>query len=500
MNRAKKSLTSAIIALFSLALTGCAFSENYETANTSKEEYLNVPQYPIDKTSDEDDTDNAANNKGANKNTPTMPEIPQNVKWITEPFWEFKNISICCEFPRTETGEADIRNFDAINAAFETIGPFLCAGHGRAWNEYFYDAENEIFIEVYVHYNISEFNTYTAEEFSRHVAHWDFGRLRALRLASIDEIEIVVENNYISWGETDFGKFAIANGSQILSDFIFEFDTSRVGGVMYDSFGNGVISVSLDGKWGLLDESANIVLPFIFEDLEFINADAAFAKYDGRYGIIDLSLIYQKTDDMAFEYGLYLAYLESDEWAWMPDPFGERPYEMMNFIAYGSKFVISATRILDFDGDGVLDLWFRAQDTDYSESFGGPTITGFCTIIDGKVVRLLHGYISGGSIGGNYVTSGYDQETSEHILVLRGFAGGFGGRASYAKCFSMENGELTELYEIWHTHYWADWEAEHGYGEDEEIFMVNGEEVSEEIFNKIASRFIDPISQYFVLQ
>ena len=189
---------------------------------------------------------------------------------------------------------------------------------------------------------------------------------------------------------------------------------------------------------------------------------------------------------VGFEYALYEAFLETDAWVYINCP---QCCGLTN-VSNNGWFEITAKRILDFDGDGILDLWFRAEDT----SGGREVITGFATIADGRVVLLLSGYISGGSIGGTFITSAYNQETSQHVIKLRGLIGGFGGRVHYAEFYSMENGELTLLYSIWHE-YHRPW----GHSEAEEIFKVNGEEVSEEVHNQIAGKFIDPVDDYFNL-
>ena len=187
-----------------------------------------------------------------------------------------------------------------------------------------------------------------------------------------------------------------------------------------------------------------------------------------------------------FEYALYEAFLESGNWVriWCP-----QRGEMVSSVNNG-RYEITAKRIFDFDGNGTLDLWFRAEDTNSSIE----VITGFATIVDGQVMLLLSGYASGGSIGGTFVTSAYNQETSEHVITRRGLIGGFGGRVHYADFYSMENGELTLLYSIWHESHWPA-----GGGEVEEIFKVNSEEVSDEVYNQIAGKFIAPIDDYFVL-
>ena len=53
-------------------------------------------------------------------------------------------------------------------------------------------------------------------------------------------------------------------------------------------FHEGVACVKKDGKWGAIDKSGNVVIPFEFTELEAFNDDLAKAqKNNGKYGFID---------------------------------------------------------------------------------------------------------------------------------------------------------------------------------------------------------------------
>jgi len=43
-----------------------------------------------------------------------------------------------------------------------------------------------------------------------------------------------------------------------------------------------------NGKHGLIDETGETVIPFLFDHLFNINGATAFAMYNGLYGIIDV--------------------------------------------------------------------------------------------------------------------------------------------------------------------------------------------------------------------
>ena len=145
--------------------------------------------------------------------------------------------------------------------------------------------------------------------------------------------------------------------------------------------------------------------------------------------------------------------------------------------------------IFDFDDDGVRDLWFRAvlDERAFESPRWSNSITGFATIKDDEVVLLLSGYTSGGSIGGDFITFGYDQKTSEYVIVVNRFTGGFGGTHNGGSIYSMQNGELTRLYSFDYIFFWGNHLS--GNEEDEHVFKVNGEDVCEEVYYALISRF-----------
>jgi len=84
------------------------------------------------------------------------------------------------------------------------------------------------------------------------------------------------------------GRYALMYNGQFTTDFIFD--------GTHDHFANwnlvrdiGLMAVSMNGQWGLVDSQGNVVLPFRYENLVIIDQDTAFARYNGRYGILDLT-------------------------------------------------------------------------------------------------------------------------------------------------------------------------------------------------------------------
>jgi len=219
--------------------------------------------------------------------TPTTSSTYQ-LNWLVEPYWEIDKILLCCAFPWEEW---ENRNIPAIKTELNSPDFVFCFGHGFAWDEYFFDKENGLFKRVLVHYSLISYEIFTADEFATEVDFRSGRRLRAIRAMDFNEFpdldyeEFFNRYHWENWLQSsNIGNFAVAYGSEILTDFIFGYETERRGGGgTYNT-----ILVSLGGKWGSIDENGEVVLPFIFDDLNFIDNYAAFAKYNGKYGILQV--------------------------------------------------------------------------------------------------------------------------------------------------------------------------------------------------------------------
>ena len=83
------------------------------------------------------------------------------------------------------------------------------------------------------------------------------------------------------------GRFALMYNRQFVTDFIFDgVNTHYVNWRRVND--TGLMAVSMGGRWGMINRQGNTVIPFIFENLVIIDQNTAFARYNGRYGIIDI--------------------------------------------------------------------------------------------------------------------------------------------------------------------------------------------------------------------
>ena len=172
-------------------------------------------------------------------------------------------------------------------------------------------------------------------------------------------------------------------------------------------------------------------------------------------------------------------YVESGQWL--------SDYHEQSDGFYDSELEITASKIFDFDGDGISELWLEAYENSVMWGWG---ITGFYTVLDGEVTTVLSGEVSGGSIGGDRVVTSYDALLERHVLGKIGTVGGFGGQNTYSFYYDYAEGALTELTSFEATVYWD---------EDEYECVVNENEASLEQYVAMESRFTEPVDEHFIL-
>lgn len=80
-------------------------------------------------------------------------------------------------------------------------------------------------------------------------------------------------------------EFAVMYRGRLVTDFIFD-DTCRQFFIRNENLIFAVVSKG--GYWGIIDESGNTLIPFVFDNMVSIDENTAFAKYNGYYGILDI--------------------------------------------------------------------------------------------------------------------------------------------------------------------------------------------------------------------
>lgn len=220
--------------------------------------------------------------------------------WIIEPELEYDRIYYCgiCnlfgEEPRGNINTAsvghdpDLSNVKThlieFSRYYDDNSAYVCVGHGFSTNQYFYDDEKK---EIFVIYSAgdsgAQLNHYTLNEFKEHFPVFFFESC-LIPIRKVDSEKIEMDESW-SLDYTYIGdKYALMYGDEFITGYIYDDYKSR--GNRYSV--NDLIDMQLNGKWGIIDKNGNAVMPFVFEDIEFINDDAAFVKYEGKYGVLDV--------------------------------------------------------------------------------------------------------------------------------------------------------------------------------------------------------------------
>ena len=97
-------------------------------------------------------------------------------------------------------------------------------------------------------------------------------------------LRIVEHGEEMLADEAFSGQFAVIYNGNLVTDFIFDDGGSNTasGGRLTGT----IVAARLDGSWGIINNSGNTVVPFIFEHILIIDDETAFAQYNGYYGII----------------------------------------------------------------------------------------------------------------------------------------------------------------------------------------------------------------------
>ncbi|MCL2441035.1 MAG: WG repeat-containing protein [Treponema sp.] len=204
-----------------------------------------------------------------------------DIVWIVEPVFDYNDVYYCDICGYTANSYTYI-----LNRLTGQIAAYH-GGHGGSYLlEFLYDSENKMFGERIFGWD-EEVEIYSIDQFSEHFPMHE-NILNYVR--QFDFTKIIISES--EWGEKiyNFGekyansKYAIALGSTLLTDFIFDRPDNLSTILRYEN----AIPVSKDGKWGFIDKWGNIAVPLIFDHIASYDGDTAFMKINGKYGIIDV--------------------------------------------------------------------------------------------------------------------------------------------------------------------------------------------------------------------
>lgn len=104
---------------------------------------------------------------------------------------------------------------------------------------------------------------------------------------------------------------------------------------------------------------------------------------------------------------------------------------------------IKTYKLYDIDGSGIPVLYF------YAEPVNPPprpmSSSGFYSVKDGKLHKLITGYECGGTLGGDYVRLWYDGKTHKTMIGIQEKYGGFGGNSYGGTVYDYKDGEAVKV-------------------------------------------------------
>lgn len=200
--------------------------------------------------------------------------------WIVEPTLSYEWISYC--------GKERIFKDDkgtGIDVKTGKESDDVCWGHGGFRGTFLYDESKDSFGMAGGFEGEANFEMYPVSEFELkfpdlvNQVHICYG---------VDSTKVKLFEGWDGYdiSEALTGKCAVTYGNKPVSDFIY--DSGEVWGARLF---NNIIAVQKNSKWGLIDKDGNIVVPFVLDHAVSIDNTTAFAKYEGKYGILSIPIL-----------------------------------------------------------------------------------------------------------------------------------------------------------------------------------------------------------------
>jgi len=161
---------------------------------------------------------------------------------------------------------------------------------GAADTAWLYDENKGLYGWYHKNYDIEFSGMLSPEDFLEAQGE----KLRAFRKINSDKIKNnsaylsgygIVHDDFLDEAYIS-DKYALAYGTKFVSDFIYDYSIKMIW--LYRNDRDNAIALQYNNKWGVIGKDGNALTPFIFDDLIFIDDDTAFAKYNGKYGILDV--------------------------------------------------------------------------------------------------------------------------------------------------------------------------------------------------------------------
>ena len=292
MKNSIKIVSLFIIALYAaLFLTACT---NEPTDESAQNEHETIQQDDYEAASEKVETEQIDYDKTQLDDHGSVPEEPEEVEteriwyiglaWVVPPVLEYEHIYHCCaDFSAAPGGMA----VDVTTGQLTSEYAVLHGDHGPLGRGWVYDPELSLLGFGGIGGDYSGISLRPIDEWADSFAQWG----DQFRLMMVELVDSSVRNVSDSGGEylgddAYSGKFAVMHFDTFVTDFIFDGGGTSGGAVLE----HGTIPMHTGGKWGMIDRYGRIAIPFVFDHILRIDEDTAFAQYDGKYGILDLTL------------------------------------------------------------------------------------------------------------------------------------------------------------------------------------------------------------------
>lgn len=196
---------------------------------------------------------------------------PYGLVWLVQPTLEYDHVVYCayCDFFAVDDHSGSPLDRETGEPSGED--PFW--GHG-GHGGLAYDPERDVFGWL----DLGETVLLSSDEF--------LAQYSTTGLQAVVQVDSSMREGFegVEWlaPEAFMDRYAVMYNGVFVTDFLFD-DRD----LMSAHAGNDAISMGKEGRWGLIDRQGNMVIPFIFEHIVHDN-NVAFARYDGKYGILDI--------------------------------------------------------------------------------------------------------------------------------------------------------------------------------------------------------------------
>ena len=223
-------------------------------------------------------------NETTRRNIVTANQSIDTLSWVVEPTLPHQSITLC----NCGAFVDDNWNVIDINTGLFSGEPHL--GHGGASPHFVYDPALDLF--GHSGYGFGYHDMIGMHPFSEIATVFPLEHYR--RLFAVELVDST-RRSYWDWQEgawdldpdARLGLFALMYNQEFTT--VFAFNEVRIARVNDNFTTLPFAAVRIGDLWGAIDIAGNVVIPYMFEDLTFIDAGRAFAKVNGAYGILDVS-------------------------------------------------------------------------------------------------------------------------------------------------------------------------------------------------------------------